>query len=634
MHLSYARGARDVPLLDETIGANLRRTVERFPDREALVVAPPGLPRDLRRAVARGRPGGARADRPRRAGGRPRRHLGAEPVRVGRRPVRHRARRRDPRHDQPGLQGGRAAARARRTPGVSLLVLARGFRGHGLRRAARRGARGLPGAARDDRARGRLGRLPGRRRRGRRTPSSPRARRRCAPTTRSTSSTRRARPARPRARRSRTATSSTTRTSSARTLGYSERDRVCVPVPFYHCFGMVLGNLACVDARRLHRRAGRVVRAARRARDGRGRALHVALRRADDVHRRARPSRASTRSTSSSLRTGIMGGAPCPVEVMKQVPLAHAHERGRDRLRHDRDLAAVDADGAGRPARRSASATVGRVHPHVEIKVVDPETGETVPRGVAGRAVHARLQRDARLLGRPGRRRARAIDADGWMHTGDLAVMDDDGYVQHRRPHQGHDHPRRREHLPARDRGVPARAARASPTPTSSACPSERYGEEVMAWVQAARRRAADRRRTSSPPAAAGSPPSRSPRHWRIVDDFPMTVTGKIQKFRLRELAAASMNCVVCRSATDGVAAVHPECVGRGCSARPAGRRGAARGGHDAGRDRVGGSTGRAQHLVDLRRPTPSSAPYSSCRRHHLYVGVCGVPAGESSHSS
>ena len=106
-------GRATCPLLGETIGANLRRTVERFGEREALVVAPPALPRHLPRAVARGRLRGASAARPRRRQGRPRRHLGAEPLRVGRDAVRHRARRRDPRHRQPRLQGGRAGARAR-----------------------------------------------------------------------------------------------------------------------------------------------------------------------------------------------------------------------------------------------------------------------------------------------------------------------------------------------------------------------------------------------------------------------------------------------------------------------------------------------------------------------------------------
>ena len=118
-----------------------------------------------------------------------------------------------------------------------------------------------------------------------------RGRRRCASTTRSTSSTRAARPASPRAPRSPTTTSSTTATSSARAARYTERDRVCIPVPFYHCFGMVLGNLGLHHARRRDGDPRRPRSTRRHARDGAGRAVHQPLRRADDVHRRARPSR-------------------------------------------------------------------------------------------------------------------------------------------------------------------------------------------------------------------------------------------------------------------------------------------------------------------------------------------------------
>ena len=158
--------------------------------------------------------------------------------------------------------------------------------------------------------------------------------------------------------------------------------------------------------RRVHRRPGRVVRRRRGARDGRGGALHVALRRADDVHRRARRCRGFERFDLSSLRTGIMGGAPCPVEVMKQVRSRMHMERGRDRLRHDRDLAAVDADGARRPARQARRDRRPRA-PARRDQGRRPGDGRDRAARDARRAVHARLQRDARLLERPGRRRAR-----------------------------------------------------------------------------------------------------------------------------------------------------------------------------------------------------------------------------------
>ncbi len=177
-----------------------------------------------------------------------------------------------------------------------------------------------------------------------------------------------------------------------------------------------------------------------------------------------------------------MGGAPCPVEVMKQV---------RSRMHMDEvtivcgmtETSPVSTQTALDDPVEKRVTTVGRVHPHVEIKVIDPATGETVPRGTAGRAVHPRLQRHARLLGRPETRPARAIDADGWMHTGDLAVMDDDGYlrivgrIKDMIIRGGENiYPREVEeflYAPARRREAQVIGV-----------PSERYGEEVMAWVR------------------------------------------------------------------------------------------------------------------------------------------------------
>jgi fatty-acyl-CoA synthase len=177
------------------------------------------------------------------------------------------------------------------------------------------------------------------------------------------------------------------------------------------------------------------------------------------------------------------------------------------------------------------------VHPHVEVKVVDRATGETVPRGTPGEQC---TRGYGVMLGywNDPEATARAIDADGWMHTGDLAVMDDDGYVsivgriKDMIIRGGENvYPREiEEFLHGIDGVADAHVI---------GVPSERYGEEVMAWVkplpgarlEPAGLEAATRGRIAG---------YKVPRHWRIVDEFPMTVTGKVQKFRLREMALAA----------------------------------------------------------------------------------------------
>jgi fatty-acyl-CoA synthase len=183
-------------------------------------------------------------------------------------------------------------------------------------------------------------------------------------------------------------------------------------------------------------------------------------------------------------------------------------------------------------------ATVGRAHPHVEVKIVDPATGETVPRGTPGE----QCTRGYGVM--PGyweddEATRRAIDADGWMHTGDLAVMDDDGYVS----------------IVGRIKDLIIRGGEnISPReieevlyglPEVSAAevigvPSARYGEEVMAWVRL--RDGAVATADDLAAACAGHLAKyKIPRYWKFVDGFPMTVSGKVRKFRMREIAAAEL---------------------------------------------------------------------------------------------
>jgi fatty-acyl-CoA synthase len=239
----------------------------------------------------------------------------------------------------------------------------------------------------------------------------------------------------------------------------------------------------------------------------------------------------------SSLRTGIMAGAPCPVEVMTKVRTQmHMDDVtigcGMTETAPLSTQTAVDDDIDKRVT------TVGRVHPHVEVKIVDPETGETVPRGTPGEQC---TRGYSVMLGYYDDERAtrEAIDDDGWMHSGDLATMDDEGYVRI----VG----RIKDMLIRGGENIYPREVEefllTIPDVSDAyviGVPSARYGEEVMAWVKLRdgstmgpdALRAACRGRIAS---------YKIPRHWKLVDQFPMTITGKVQKFVMREIATAQL---------------------------------------------------------------------------------------------
>jgi fatty-acyl-CoA synthase len=239
----------------------------------------------------------------------------------------------------------------------------------------------------------------------------------------------------------------------------------------------------------------------------------------------------------SSLRTGIMAGAPCPVEVMRQV---------RSRMRMEQvtiacgmtETAPLSTQTAVDDPVHKRVSTVGRVVPHVEVKVIDPATGATVPRGVPGEqctrgyGVMLGYWDDLDAT-------AAAIDSDGWMHTGDLAVMDDEGYVQivgrikDMIIRGGENiYPREVEEFLYQLAEIEAVEV--------IGVPSARYGEEVMAWVRL--REGAHATGDELAAACRGRIATyKIPRHWKIVDSFPMTITGKIQKYRMREIAVQEL---------------------------------------------------------------------------------------------
>ncbi len=312
-------------------------------------------------------------------------------------------------------------------------------------------------------------------------------------------------------------------------------DRVCVPVPFYHCFGMVIGNLAAMSH-------GTAVVIPSPAFDVAATLSAVQEERCTVLHGVPTMFRAELDHPEfdsfdlKTLRTGIMAGAPCPVELMrrvveqmhmKEILIAYGQTEASPvtTLTHSDD-----------PLERRVS-TVGTVMPHQELKIIDPQTRATLPRDVQGELCF-RGYNVMRGYDNDPEATAEAIDEAGWLHSGDLGVMDGDGYVRitgriKDMVIRGGEnlYPREiEEFLHTLDGIADAYVV---------GVPDEKYGEELLACVRLE-------------PHAFGSPPSSAqfremckgkiahfkiPRYWTVVEEYPMTVTGKVQKFKIREMA-------------------------------------------------------------------------------------------------
>ncbi len=317
---------------------------------------------------------------------------------------------------------------------------------------------------------------------------------------------------------------------------YTEADRVCIPVPFYHCFGMVLGNLACTT-----HGACIVIPA-----PGFEPAATLAAVQAEKCTSLygvptmfiAELGLADFASYDlSSLRTGIMAGSPCPVEVMKRV-LSEMHMPEVEIAYGMTETSPVSTQtGADDDMERRVS-TVGRVHPHVEIKVIDPETGLVQPRGSHGELCTRGYSVMLGYWNEPDKT-AEAIDAGRWMHTGDLAVMDEAGYlnivgrIKDMVIRGGENvYPREVEeflytHPDIEDVQV-------------IGVPDARYGEELCAWVKLRSGSALDAEQVRV--FCTGKIAHyKIPRYVRVTDEFPMTVTGKVQKFKMREVSITEL---------------------------------------------------------------------------------------------
>src|SRR5271170_3473184 len=315
--------------------------------------------------------------------------------------------------------------------------------------------------------------------------------------------------------------------------GYTEADRICIPVPFYHCFGMVMGNLAATS-----HGACMVIPAP--AFDPAATLEAVQAERCTSLYGVPTMFIAELSAPGiagydlSSLRTGIMAGSPCPVEVMKQV-MSRMSMREVGICYGMTETSPVSTQTRPDDSLDRRVATVGRVGPHLEVKVVDPATGVTVPRGAPGELCTRGYSVMLGYWAQPDKT-AEAVDAAHWMHTGDLAVMDSDGYlaitgrIKDMVIRGGENvYPREIEEflythpdiLDAQVIGVPDAV----------------YGEELMAWVRlrpgASALTAEDLRSFCSGQLAH----YKIPRYVHVVDEFPMTVTGKVRKVEMREQA-------------------------------------------------------------------------------------------------
>ena len=320
---------------------------------------------------------------------------------------------------------------------------------------------------------------------------------------------------------------------------YTERDRICVPVPLYHCFGMVMGNLgatthgACIVYPEAAFDPAATMRAIEQERCTSLYGVPTMF-----IAQLGHPD--FPKIDFSSLRTGLMAGSPCPVEVMKQVT-AQMHMPEVGIAYGMTETSPVSTQTATDDTLDRRTGTVGQVMPHLEIKVIDAETGRIVPRGESGEFC---TRGYSVMLGywNDAEKTSQAIDAAGWMHTGDLAVMDGDGYanivgrIKDMVIRGGENvYPREIEEF------LYSHPAIADVQVIG--VPDVKYGEEIMAWV---------RLNEGVDPSTVSVQTIRDfctgkiahfkiPRYLKITAEFPMTVTGKVRKIEMRETSIAEL---------------------------------------------------------------------------------------------
>ena len=315
-------------------------------------------------------------------------------------------------------------------------------------------------------------------------------------------------------------------------LKYTEKDRVCLPVPFYHCFGMVLGNMAivthgaCIVIPGEFFDPAQVLEVVEKEKCTSLYGVPTMFIAELDLPN-------LSQYNLKSLRTGLMAGAPCPIDTMRKVQsIMNMTEicvcYGMT------ETSPVSTESCTDDPLELRVTTVGTVHPHVEIKIIDPETGAIVPRGTPGELCTRGYSVMLGYWDNPQETKA-IIDEKRWLHTGDIAVMDENGYVS----------------ITGRIKDIIIRGGEnISPKEIEDflivhegisdvqiiGVASEKYGEEVMAWVKP--RSGYDITPESLTEYCKGQIATyKIPKYWKFVDSFPMTVTGKIRKVEMREIS-------------------------------------------------------------------------------------------------
>lgn len=323
----------------------------------------------------------------------------------------------------------------------------------------------------------------------------------------------------------------------AESMGFTEKDRLVIPVPLYHCFGMVMGNLGCVT----HGSTmiypdegfdpGTVLQAVHQERA-------TALYGVPTMFIAELGHPDFDKMDLSSLRTGIMAGSLCPTEVMKQV-INKMNMKEVQIAYGMTETSPVSTQTGASDSLEKRVTTVGRTQPHLESKIIDPATGRILPRGEIGELCTRGYSVMLKYWNNE-RGTQEAIDEAGWMHTGDLASMDDEGYIK----------------IEGRIKDMVIRGGEniypkeveeflyTHPDIAEvqvTGIPDKKYGEELIAWIKL------------QPGADPMSDESlrdfckgkithfKIPRYFKFVDTFPMTVTGKIQKFKMREISVKEL---------------------------------------------------------------------------------------------